>query len=75
MAAQRVVITRAGGPEVLQIEHFEPAAPNPGEVAIDVRAAGVNFADLFCRLGLYKAAPPIPRLAPIDPPGYQHAAY
>ena len=60
MAAQRVVITRAGGPEVLQIEPFEPAAPGPGEVALDVRAAGVNFADLFCRLGLYKAAPPIP---------------
>jgi NADPH:quinone reductase-like Zn-dependent oxidoreductase len=29
-------------------------------VAIDVAALGINFADVFCRLGLYKAAPPIP---------------
>jgi alcohol dehydrogenase len=29
-------------------------------VAIDVSAVGLNFADVFCRLGLYKAAPPFP---------------
>ena len=56
----RIVIPRVGGPEVLTEERFDPAPPAPGEVAIEVRAAGVNFADLFCRLGLYAAAPPRP---------------
>jgi len=56
----RVVIPRVGGPEVLRVEPFDPAPPGPGEVALDVHAAGVNFADLFCRLGLYAAAPSRP---------------
>jgi NADPH:quinone reductase-like Zn-dependent oxidoreductase len=58
--AERIVITRAGGPEVLRCETYDPPPPARGEVAIEVRAVGVNFADLFCRLGLYRAAPPIP---------------
>ncbi len=54
------MIPRPGGPGVLEVRPFEPAPPGPGEVAIDVRAIGVNFADIFCRLGLYAAAPPFP---------------
>ncbi|MBP7148150.1 MAG: zinc-binding dehydrogenase [Acidobacteria bacterium] len=57
---RRVVIPRYGGPGVLRIEPFVAADPGPQEVAIDVRAAGVNFADLYCRVGLYDAAPPVP---------------
>ncbi len=57
---KRIVIRRIGGPDVLEIESFTPAAPGEGEVAIDVAAIGVNFADVFCRLGLYQAAPPRP---------------
>jgi NADPH:quinone reductase-like Zn-dependent oxidoreductase len=60
MEASRVVITRVGGPSVLKVEGFEPLPPGRGEIAIGVRAAGVNFADVFCRLGLYAAAPPVP---------------
>jgi NADPH:quinone reductase-like Zn-dependent oxidoreductase len=60
VSAQRIVITRPGGPEVLSLEKFEPSLPAAGEVVIDVAAVGVNFADVFCRLGLYSAAPPIP---------------
>ena len=58
--ACRIVVPRAGGPGVLEVEAFDPGPPGPGEVAIDVRAIGVNFADIFCRLGLYAAAPPFP---------------
>jgi NADPH:quinone reductase-like Zn-dependent oxidoreductase len=58
--ASRILIVRSGGPEVLRLEEFEPAPPAAGEIGIDVRAAGLNFADLFCRLGLYRAAPPPP---------------
>lgn len=58
--AEQIVITRVGGPAVLQIRPCDVPPPGPGQVAVDVRAAGVNFADVYCRLGLYKAAPPIP---------------
>ncbi len=59
-SARRIVITRSGGPDVLSYEAFEPTPPGPGEVSIDVAATGINFADIFCRLGLYAAAPPPP---------------
>ena len=57
MRAQRIVIDRVGGPEVLRLEEIDLPDPGPGEVAVGVRAAGLNFADVFCRLGLYEAAP------------------
>jgi len=60
MGASRVLITRVGGPEVLKVQEFDPSPPGNGEIAVAVRAAGLNFADVFCRLGLYEAAPPIP---------------
>jgi NADPH2:quinone reductase len=37
-----------------------PAAPGPGEVLIDVAAAGVNFADLLMIGGRYQERPPLP---------------
>lgn len=56
-----VVITRHGGPEVLEVqERPEPGPPGPGQVAIDVRACGVNFADTMARVGLYPDAPKTP---------------
>ena len=58
--ARRIVITRAGGGEAFSVERFEPERPGEGEVLVAVRAVGLNFADIFCRLGLYAAAPPFP---------------
>lgn len=56
-----VVITRHGGFDVLKVQELpEPGAPKAGEVAIDVRAAGVNFADTMARVGLYADAPKVP---------------
>ncbi len=55
-----VVITQTGGPEVLQVEQRPDPQPGRGEVLIDVRAAGVNFADLLARMGLYPDAPKLP---------------
>ena len=54
-----VVITRHGPPEVLQVQARGSAAGS-GEVLVDVRAAGINFADLMARLGLYPDAPKPP---------------
>lgn len=55
-----VVITRAGPPEVLQVQERPDPTPGPGEVRVEVGAAGVNFADLMARLGLYPDAPDLP---------------
>jgi NADPH:quinone reductase-like Zn-dependent oxidoreductase len=55
-----VVITKAGSPEVLRVEERPDPQPGPGQVAIDVRAAGVNFADTMARVGLYPDAPKLP---------------
>src|SRR5262245_44976310 len=57
---RHVVITKAGGPEVLQAVDAPDPVPHEGEVRIAVRAAGVNFADIMARLGLYPDAPPLP---------------
>ena len=57
---RQVVIARKGGPEVLEVREAPEPQPKPGEVRIRVRAAGVNFADVMARVGLYKDAPPLP---------------
>ena len=55
-----VEIPRYGAPEVLRvIERPDPVA-GPGEVVVDVAAAGVNFADTMARVGLYADAPKPP---------------
>src|SRR3984957_647185 len=57
---QAVVITKHGGPGVLQVQ--EPPAPTlgAGQVRIEVAAAGINFADVMARMGLYPDAPKTP---------------
>ncbi|HTB70355.1 MAG TPA: medium chain dehydrogenase/reductase family protein [Solirubrobacteraceae bacterium] len=55
-----VVITKHGGPGVLQVQERPDAALAPGGVRIDVAAAGVNFADVMARMGLYPDAPKTP---------------
>jgi NADPH:quinone reductase-like Zn-dependent oxidoreductase len=57
---RKVVIARRGGPEVLQVRDAPDPTPGPRDVRIAVRAAGVNFADVMARLGLYPDAPPLP---------------
>lgn len=57
---RQAVITRHGGPEVLQIREAPDPTPSPGDVRIRVRAAGINFADILARLGLYPDAPKPP---------------
>jgi NADPH2:quinone reductase len=47
-----------GGPEALQLEDVELAAPGPGQVQIAHRAIGVNFIDVYRRTGAYPAEYP-----------------
>ncbi|GGM63361.1 quinone oxidoreductase [Longimycelium tulufanense] len=50
----RVIEVRSyGGPEVLEPAEREERAPGPGELLVEVAAAGVNFIDTYQRTGVY----------------------
>ncbi|MEA2330788.1 MAG: hypothetical protein QOH58_926 [Thermoleophilaceae bacterium] len=55
-----LVITEHGPPEVLRVQERPDPQPGPGQVRVRVRAAGINFADLLARVGLYPEAPKPP---------------
>ncbi len=55
-----LVITKHGPPEVLQVQDRADPEPGPGQVRVRVRAAGINFADLMARVGLYPDSPKPP---------------
>lgn len=55
-----VVITKHGPPEVLRVQERPDPVPADDEVLIDVRASGINFADIMARLGFYPDAPKPP---------------
>src|SRR6188472_68700 len=57
---RQVWITKAGAPEVLQVREAPDPEAGEGQVRIRVKAAGINFADLMARVGLYPDAPKIP---------------
>ncbi len=57
---RQIVIPTTGPASVLTIEEARAERPRKGEVAIEVRAAGINFADILARQGLYPDAPPLP---------------
>jgi NADPH:quinone reductase-like Zn-dependent oxidoreductase len=63
---QALQITRHGGPEVLQWRDVPSPQLTPDGVRVEVSAAGVNFADIMMRMGLYPEAPKPPFI-----PGYE----
>jgi NADPH:quinone reductase len=57
----RAVICRAWGEiEGLALEDIAPPAPGPGEIVIDVKATGVNYADALMVAGRYQTRPEFP---------------
>jgi putative PIG3 family NAD(P)H quinone oxidoreductase len=64
-----VVISRPGGPEVLEVRDVPAPEPGAGEVLVRVRASALNRADLMQREGRY----PAPPRAPADVPGLEFA--
>lgn len=55
---QAIVIRQSGGPDVMRLEHLEAPIPTAGEVLLQVKAAGVNFIDIYVRQGQH--AQPLP---------------
>ncbi len=57
---RQVWISKAGPPEVLEVREAPDPEAGAGNVRIRTRAAGINFADLVARTGMYPDAPKIP---------------
>jgi len=55
-----VVLEGVGGPEQLAVRDVPEPEAAEGHVLVDVRAAGINFADVLIRLGNYPQMPDLP---------------
>ena len=62
-------VTSYGGRETLEIDERERPDPGAGEVRIEVRAAGVNFADIMQRRGHYHGGPNPPYVPGLEVAG------
>lgn len=60
MKTTRVVMHSQGGPEVMQLEQADLAAPGAGEVQLEQTAIGLNYMDIYQRSGAYKMSLPSP---------------
>ncbi|MBU68614.1 MAG: hypothetical protein CL858_24760 [Cupriavidus sp.] len=58
---QRIIVKALGGPEQLSLESVDAVPrPGPGQVLIDVEAAGVNYLDINLRKGASVHTTPVP---------------
>jgi len=54
-----VYVEKIGGPENLICGDLPKPQPGPGQALVKIAAAGVNFIDVYYRIGLYPATPPV----------------
>src|SRR5215472_10679855 len=52
-------VNEPGGPEKMQLVDVAKPSPGPGQALVRIAASGVNFIDVYFRIGLYKADLPI----------------
>ncbi|MEO8686954.1 MAG: quinone oxidoreductase [Solirubrobacteraceae bacterium] len=64
-----IVVTRHGGPEVLELQDRPAPAPGPGQLLVDVEAAGINFRDIYERKGGGPYEAETPHLAGVEGAG------
>ncbi len=55
-----VRVHKFGGPEVLTYEDVGVPAPGPGQIRVKQHACGVNFVDVYFRMGMYPPAGGLP---------------
>lgn len=66
---QAIEATEYGGADVLSVLERERPEPRPGQVRIAVEAAGINFADIQQRRGLYPGGPEPPFVPGLEAAG------
>ena len=65
---RKVVYPKVGGVDSIRIVEADDPVPGPGQVTVRIHRAGINFADLMMRQGLYGSNPEYPFT-----PGYEAA--
>jgi len=60
MKHTRIIVTRYGGPEVVQVVEEDVPEPKRGEVRVRVQAAGVALPDVMARQGIHPETPAVP---------------
>ncbi len=53
-----IQVSHAGGPEVMELVELPLPEPKPNEAVVEIKAAGVNFIDVYYREGRYPASLP-----------------
>src|SRR2546430_2117712 len=71
---RQIVTTKNGGIEVLKVQEKPDPQAKAGEVVVKVKAAGLNFADILARQGLYPDGPPKPCVMGYEVAGTVEAA-
>ena len=56
---KRIQVTELGGPEKMQLAEVPTPTPESKQALVRIAAAGVNFIDVYFRIGLYKADLPV----------------
>src|SRR4026208_1686073 len=55
---QAIQVSQTGGPEVLTLVNLPVPTPKPNEALVQIKAAGVNFIDVYVREGRYPTPTP-----------------
>jgi len=64
-----ILCTGYGGPRELTVGEMPDPVAGPGQLLIDVHAAGVNFPDVLMSQGLYQTKPPLPFVPGVEASG------
>ena len=64
-----VVLRRHGPPEILRVSDVPSPEPGDGQVAVQVEAVGLNYAEVLSRRGQYGWAPPLPYVLGMEAAG------
>src|SRR5205823_9747405 len=54
-----ILVQTPGGPEKMQLVEVPTPQPGPKQALVRIAASGVNFIDVYFRIGLYKADAPV----------------
>jgi NADPH2:quinone reductase len=66
---QAIEVTDFGGNDVIEVTDRDVPDPGPGQVRVEVKAAGINFADIMQRRGHYQGGPEPPYVAGMEVAG------
>ena len=66
---KQVVLNTYGASDVLEVADVEKPAPGPGEVLIEIEAAGINYSDILRRRNTYFMPTPLPYVLGVEAVG------